>query len=1103
MTEGVRYIDELSGAYNRKYLEEEQKGAALKLIAHQIPFSVVMVDIDHFKEINDMHGHLKGDEVMKEFARFLNEELRKSDTVIRYGGDEFTCVMPNTTRQDAESIYRRILKKCKGRQFSGLQISLSVGVASYPRDADDFDGLLKIADQVLYEAKRSGRGRLGTMLKKRIELPTKVFLDRTDEQYILKHFLGEAREGLSVAIIKGNVGIGKTRLTKEVLGAIKGREIIWSDCLFLADSIAYYPVRELIKYRIQRLGVEAFGDIPSAYRLEIAKLVPEIGTEIAETQGVSPVQDKYRLYEGVRKILEVGARPKVVVVDNIQWIDQESIEVIKYLIRALKQSAIVCVLIYRVEEETDRLKDFLLSVNREVDVKEVSLSPLTRTDIKVGLQAIIGEEPEPALLDYVIRESGGIPFYIEETVRGLYTERYLVIEDEKWVFREPDKEIVPKTLEDITLRKYHSMSKEAQSVLDAASVIGRFDVDILTSLTTYNEGEIVGFINDISRLGLVKYTQDRFEFAEEMSRNALYKRNVEGIKGMTLHRQAGDRIEEMHAGKEYLVVEELAYHCYRGRVLKKGVKYCMQAGAAAQNKYALRNAIQYYTWALDLLKDEVAKEFAEKKIDCLHKRAWIFNTVGETDAALRDVEDGLEIACSIRDREREIALLLMKGEVYECISQYREAIDVAEKCRTLCDQIGKREQLASSLQSIAFSALKLGDYEKATQCGEKSLDINRELKDRVGEASMLNFMGIIEKTRGRFREALNYYESSRGIVQEEDHKTGIAGCMLNAAVCDRMLGQFAKALDRNESALRIAREIGDAQSVAMACYNMGLLYADLGEPDKALEFLQSSLRLRREISYRAGEVVNLGIMGVVYGRLGQFDRALKFFEEALALAREIGDKHTEALLLDARGLVFLTLGDYLSAREHFKAVVDMLAQVADESVEFGSLLNRGSLHLALHEIEQARQFFKKAEQCAESIGSQFIMKDVLTALCVLSLEEGKLEDFKTLLERINDLPEEVKTKPHQGAMNVLLGRFYTLTEDFIQAEKSFEKASLIYADLKEPLNIGKTYYYRGKMEIACTKDAERANRFFQKAVDIFTSIGARSWQKKAEKALVE
>ena len=112
--ESTEYIDDLTGIYNRRYLKKKQKEIA-SLQRKNIPYSVVMVDIDHFKEINDTYGHLKGDEVIKEFSQFLTAAVRKGDIVVRYGGDEFVCVMVNSKRQDTEYIYNRILESCKKR----------------------------------------------------------------------------------------------------------------------------------------------------------------------------------------------------------------------------------------------------------------------------------------------------------------------------------------------------------------------------------------------------------------------------------------------------------------------------------------------------------------------------------------------------------------------------------------------------------------------------------------------------------------------------------------------------------------------------------------------------------------------------------------------------------------------------------------------------------------------------------------------------------------------------------------------------------------------------------------------------------------------------
>ena len=177
-----KHVDELTGVHNRRYLKDRQEQEMRRLIRQKSPFSIAWVDIDHFKTVNDSFGHFRGDEVIKEFASFLKDSLRAADTVIRFGGDEFICVMPKTTRHDAESIFKRILVTCRKEGFSGLHITISVGISAFPDDGDDFDELLRISDEALYDAKRSGRDQIGTLRKKRIELPIKAFISRVKER---------------------------------------------------------------------------------------------------------------------------------------------------------------------------------------------------------------------------------------------------------------------------------------------------------------------------------------------------------------------------------------------------------------------------------------------------------------------------------------------------------------------------------------------------------------------------------------------------------------------------------------------------------------------------------------------------------------------------------------------------------------------------------------------------------------------------------------------------------------------------------------------------------------------------------------------------------
>jgi len=158
--------DQLTGLHNRRYMEG-QLGALVKRAAHGgDPVSALMIDIDHFKKINDNFGHDIGDEVLREFAVRLASNVRAIDLPCRYGGEEFTRVIPGARLVDAQRVAERIRLHVAGSPFrvAGgkelLTVTISVGVATTLGEADTPDALLKRADEAVYEAKAAGRNRV-------------------------------------------------------------------------------------------------------------------------------------------------------------------------------------------------------------------------------------------------------------------------------------------------------------------------------------------------------------------------------------------------------------------------------------------------------------------------------------------------------------------------------------------------------------------------------------------------------------------------------------------------------------------------------------------------------------------------------------------------------------------------------------------------------------------------------------------------------------------------------------------------------------------------------------------------------------------------------
>ena len=159
-------IDPLTGAYNRRALDTFLKSRLSESSRHGIPVSCVMFDIDHFKNVNDSHGHHVGDIVLRDISDLVRGLCRQEDALIRYGGEEYLVILFHTPRDGAEIFGERVRECVTEHKFTSgdLQIAITVsgGIASQPEDEIDADpeAMIKLADQRLYTAKRNGRDQV-------------------------------------------------------------------------------------------------------------------------------------------------------------------------------------------------------------------------------------------------------------------------------------------------------------------------------------------------------------------------------------------------------------------------------------------------------------------------------------------------------------------------------------------------------------------------------------------------------------------------------------------------------------------------------------------------------------------------------------------------------------------------------------------------------------------------------------------------------------------------------------------------------------------------------------------------------------------------------
>lgn len=163
--EALSITDELTGLLNHRAMQARLRDEFARAQRYNDPLSVIMIDVDYFKRINDTHGHVTGDKALEKLGKILRKSVREIDIVARYGGDEFLVILPQTHFAGALTVGERMLRNTHGETITTgtetIQLTISVGVAFFPnKSVHTVEELVQFADQALYQAKHEGRDRI-------------------------------------------------------------------------------------------------------------------------------------------------------------------------------------------------------------------------------------------------------------------------------------------------------------------------------------------------------------------------------------------------------------------------------------------------------------------------------------------------------------------------------------------------------------------------------------------------------------------------------------------------------------------------------------------------------------------------------------------------------------------------------------------------------------------------------------------------------------------------------------------------------------------------------------------------------------------------------
>lgn len=621
------FEDELTGIYNRRFLFQYFQTKVQWNDLHAQPISLIMLDLDDFKKINDSYGHQIGDQILIWVAELLIEMVGEKGMAVRYAGDEFMALLLETDKQTSLEIGAQLLKRIRAESFQSnsldepLPISFSIGIASAPDDAQDGKTLIRQADTALYSAKKRGRNCLINASKVN---PEDVF-DKTAVQQIDEvKIVGRSRQVSWVAkalklfsqkksqflIMEGPAGIGKTEFLEAVRQNLAKKKV-WQVKINGVSQEMFRPYYLITKILLEIMnqredkGAQILESLRSNELAYITQIMPQIGDYQTTLTGA----DEEKLRKGIFTTLVhlipklLNKRALILFIDDLHLGDEASMHLLRGLIRKGKPPLLICGTSLELngakrEKESVPLESFYRAYQQELDIQKLPLTPLSVVDITKHIKRIFPnvQIPDDFKKEFV-KVSKGNPLFISEILRKMVLDQKITLVGRQWVIRPIEKGYFPQSVEEVIKQKIAALDKEDREILEQMSALGEdVSLSMLIGSSDAMEAKVLDFIDHAVAQGLL---QTDFQLNDETVR-FIGKRILEVTydaidkdRRERLHDRIGNYHEKLYQEQLLPAASTVAYHFKRSSDQVKAEIYEQILTASNGRSFSVQEAVRY------------------------------------------------------------------------------------------------------------------------------------------------------------------------------------------------------------------------------------------------------------------------------------------------------------------------------------------------------------------------------------------------------------------------------------------------------------------------------------------------------------------------------
>lgn len=814
---------------------------------------------------------------------------------------------------------------------------------------------------------------------------------RKRELRAIEEQLAATGSGLRALVLEGEAGIGKTRMLEAAVDLAETADSPYLTLDVAADEELRGPFllfRSLLNSpRVAAIAREAMALEP------VDRARDAIGGRSTDRgEGLSPQEKMLRIFDEVASAVAALTRdrPVALLFDDLQWADEDSIQLIRYLVRTLSTAPIFLLITVRPYSETSSGSDKLIADLDRMRVTQVlRLERFNRVETGELLLNLLGAPVDDQTLQSLHARSEGVPFFVEELARAYREADALQLMDGTWTMTRLSGSAVPSSVQSLIERRLAQLTDEPRALLADAGVLGRrFKLSDLAPVlarirneSQRQDWELAEELDMAVGLGLLVEEAEGsaydFSFSHDQIRASLLA-DLPRRRQQAIH---GAIAEVLGSREDAADLSMLAYHSMKAGDSEKAVSCALDAARAALTGSAPEESIRIVDTTLP-----AASEPAER-IAMLRVKDDALDVLDRGMDRIANLAEMAALTGAVASPELETEVKLRKASASRAIEDYETAAELATALRSTAAEQGDLElELEACLElgqaltrsDIGEAYWPLGevDLDAPDEAYSRALEIAREVGSRSKEAIALRELAVIEG--GRVRES--------ALAAEEEGASKFEILAMGPTL-------FTGAKELAEQAFKIFEEIGDQRGAMSALISMA--YSHVTDPTahgmagriEHIRALHNNRKGQVTDSQRAKEDALMLYSIHTYARLHiQPDLALLRGQEAFETARSLGDRWLEALAAGGMSLTHASFGATADSTAWLDRAASAAMSVPSTSMARRVEMWRGACAAARGEAKEFQAHFERA---AELAGSKNPAGQA-EAYCALAMETCKL-----------------------------------------------------------------------------------------------------------------